>query len=59
MEKLGGRKFVFGFLCLVSAFVVLLVKPDMLKNWVDTCGVIGGIYVLGNVASKFSPDKKE
>ena len=51
IKSIGGRKYTFGLLCLATSLLVLFLRPTLLREWIDACGVIGGIYVLGNVGA--------
>ena len=51
IEKLGGRKFIYAMVAVVMSFVLVLLKelePDIFLKFIE---IIGGIYVIGNVAT--------
>jgi hypothetical protein len=51
LEKLGGRKFLFGLLLELVATVFVLVGKMTTDQWVGFSEVVGSAYVLGNVAA--------
>jgi heme/copper-type cytochrome/quinol oxidase subunit 4 len=55
MEKspLLSRKFLFSLLLTTLSFVLVLTGKLTSKEWTDFVMVVAGIYVSGNVASKF------
>lgn len=55
LNKLGGRKFLFAVLAVVLAFALVLAKLADAEQWMRFVQVIGAAYILGNVASKFTP----
>lgn len=54
LEKLGGRKFLFAVLVVVLGFVLVLTAHVGANDWLGFVEIVGGSYILGNVASKFS-----
>ena len=54
LDKIGGRKFVFGLLAVVLAFVLVLNGSVLPEAWFDFVEFILATYVAGNVVSKFS-----
>ncbi|MBC7238627.1 MAG: hypothetical protein H5T71_00820, partial [Chloroflexi bacterium] len=52
---LGGRKFLFAVLVVVLAFALVLARLADAEQWMRFVEIVGGAYVLGNVASKFTP----
>jgi len=54
MEKLGGRKFTFAVFLVALGFILVLTGKLSPSDWVSSAQIIGGIYVLGNVGSKFT-----
>ncbi|MBC7078224.1 MAG: hypothetical protein H5T92_07970 [Synergistales bacterium] len=55
LNKLGGRKFLFAVLVVVLAFALVLARLADAEQWMRFVEIVGGAYVLGNVASKFTP----
>lgn len=51
MDILGGRKFIFAVLLTILAFVLVFVGKLTADAFIAFAQVIGGIYVVGNVAS--------
>ena len=54
IEKLGGRKFVFGMMLIVLSFVLVCVGKLETEIWTQFVSIVGGTYVLGNVASRIT-----
>lgn len=52
LEKLGGRKFIFGVLLIVMGFVFVILNKVTVDAFFSFAQVIGGGYILGNVATK-------
>jgi len=52
MEQLVSRKFIFAIIVIVIGFVFVLTNRLSADSWMTFASVIGGIYVLGNVAEK-------
>lgn len=55
IEKIGGRKFLFAILAVLMCFVLVLTGYTTADKWLQFVEIIGGSYILGNVASKFAP----
>ena len=51
IENLGGRKFLFALLAVVLASAFVLTGKLTADSWTTFVSVIGGIYVIGNVAT--------
>lgn len=58
IDMIGGRKFVFAILLTILSFVLVILKIVESAEWLKFMEVVGGTYVLGNVAVKFIPEKK-
>jgi hypothetical protein len=54
IEKLGGRKFLFGFLTTIGFFVLAFFGQISFDELISVIKWIFGIYVLGNVANKIT-----
>lgn len=54
LSKLGGRKFLFAILAVLLSFILVLARFATAEQWMQFVEIIGGAYVIGNVASKFS-----
>lgn len=52
MDKLGGRKFVYAAGVVILGFVLVLTKNIEAAEWLKFAELIGGLYILGNVANK-------
>lgn len=48
---IGGRKFFFALLVTIMAFILVLMEKMSTDSFTTFIGIIGGIYVLGNVGS--------
>jgi hypothetical protein len=49
IDKLGGRKFMFGMVLLVMNFILVLMDKLTPDAFMVSGAVIGGTYVIGNV----------
>lgn len=54
MEKFISRKFLYTILLTIIGFVFVMMNKMTAKEYLDFCILIGGIYTIGNVASKFT-----
>lgn len=54
IEKLGGRKFILGMTLVVMGFVLVLTGRITADTFFSFAEVVGGTYVVGNVASKIA-----
>jgi hypothetical protein len=54
LERVGGRKFIFAILVVILSFVLVITKTLPVITWLDFVTTIGGIYVIGNVVTKFT-----
>ena len=54
LKKLGGRKFVFSLLGVISVFILVLTNKASVEQSIEFFKIILGIYVVGNVATKFA-----
>ena len=52
MDKLGGRKFIYAASVVILAFVLVVTKYLEAAEWLKFAELVGGIYVIGNVANK-------
>lgn len=52
LEKVGGRKFIFGILLIIMGFVLVLTNKVSVETFFSFAQLVGGGYVLGNVATK-------
>ena len=59
IEMAGGRKFVFALLAIVLGFVMVMTGATTAKEWMGFVELLGGIYVTGNVVSKFATGSEE
>jgi hypothetical protein len=59
IEKIGGRKFIFGLLLLFMSFVLVLLDKLSTDQWTVFASITGGTYIIGNVASKLTPKYEE
>jgi len=59
IENLGGRKFIFALLGVVLGFVMVMTGATTAKEWMGFVELLGGIYVAGNVVSKFANGSEE
>ena len=50
IDKLGGRKFIFGIMLSLMGFAFAYMKFLTAQEWVTFEAIIGGTYVVGNVA---------
>lgn len=57
IDKIGGRKFIYTLLLTIIGFIFVLIGKMTAKEYLDFCIVVGGIYTIGNVASKFTSSK--
>lgn len=60
LEKLGGRKFVFGIalMLILAGMFIAKVGLEEIKTFFNYAVIIFATYVGGNVAQKFSPEIK-
>lgn len=54
IETLGGRKFIFAILTVVLGFILVVLKEITAEDWLQMAQVVGGVYVMGNVATKLT-----
>ncbi len=59
IEKFGGRKFIFAMLAIILSFILVVLKMVEPTDWFNFTGVIGGSYIIGNVASKLTNGLKK
>ena len=52
MDHLGGRKFIFGLVLTVCATVFVLIGKVTVQEWMAFEAVVGGSYIIGNIAEK-------
>lgn len=57
IESLGGKKFVFGMVIAIMVFALTVLKIEH-SEFLSTIMVIYGLFVGGDVVSKFSPVSK-
>jgi hypothetical protein len=50
-NDLLSRKFLFAILVVVLSFILVFIGKITSTEWVGFVEIIGGIYVIGNVAS--------
>jgi hypothetical protein len=55
VDAIGGRKFAFAVLIVILGFVLVIMGKVTPEAWITLSSVVGGIYVTGNVVSKFAP----
>lgn len=58
INKIGGRKFIYILLLTIIGFVFVLMGKMTAKEYLDFCVLISGIYIVGNVATKFTNNKQ-
>jgi len=58
LDKFGGRKFLFALSVVILSFILVLAKAATADQWMQFVEIVGGSYILGNVASKFSSGVK-
>ncbi|MEM4711392.1 MAG: hypothetical protein QXL18_05590 [Candidatus Woesearchaeota archaeon] len=58
IDKIGGRKFVYTLLLTIIGFIFVLIGKMTAKEYLDFCALISGIYIVGNVATKFTNNKQ-
>jgi hypothetical protein len=54
-DAIGGRKFVYAILVVVLGFVLVFIGKVTAEDWMNFASIVGGIYVIGNIVSQFSP----
>lgn len=54
-DKLGGTKFLYAIFVITLAFIALMTGKIIGTDFTSFAELIGGLYVIGNVASKFAP----
>lgn len=54
----GGRKFFYALLVVILAFALVLTDKISADAFLKFVEIIGGSYVVGNVASKFANPKE-
>jgi len=54
IEKLGGRKFIFALLSVLLLFVLVVLGKILPETFVNAIEIIGGTYVIGNIATKIT-----
>jgi len=52
--ELLSRKFIMGILILIAGLVIVLTGNAEYQQFLDLARWIMGLYVIGNVATKFS-----
>jgi hypothetical protein len=52
VDKLTSRKFIFAILVVLLGYSMVMTKCLTAKEWLGFVEVIGGSYIIGNVASK-------
>lgn len=52
LDNLNSKKFLFGILLVVLSFVFVLVGKMSATDWITFVGVVGGMYVVINVATQ-------
>ena len=57
-DNLLSTKFIFAIVVTAMGFVLTLTKQCTVEQWFNFVEIVGGIYVTGNVISKFSPETK-
>lgn len=51
-SPLLSRKFIYAILVVVAGFILVVVGKATADQWMTFTTVMGGIYVIGNVATK-------
>jgi hypothetical protein len=59
MDPLFSRKFIYALVVVVMGFILTAMGQVSAESFFNFAQLIGGIYVLGNVASKFAPEAKQ
>ena len=61
IENLGGRKFIFATILMIilGIMVIMQVEIENIKTFFNYAITIFGLYVGGNVATKFSEESKQ
>jgi hypothetical protein len=54
LDKIGGRKFLYAVLIVALGYSLVVLNQTTAKEWMAFAAVIGGTYIIGNVASKFA-----
>jgi hypothetical protein len=52
IDQIGGRKFIFAILCVISGTVLLVAGRITPEVWINFVQFMGVTYVAGNVGSK-------
>lgn len=52
MSELLSRKFIYAMVVLIMGFVLVILNKLTAEAFVNLASVIGGVYVIGNVATK-------
>lgn len=52
-DSIGGRKFIYAVLAVALSFVLVIMGKLSADSWTTFVSIIGGIYVVGNVADQF------
>ncbi len=52
-DSIGGRKFVYAVLAVALSFALVILGKLTADSWTTFVSIIGGIYVIGNVADQF------
>lgn len=49
LDKLGGRKFIFGILLIICGLILVALNKATADSFLNFAMVVGATYVIGNV----------
>lgn len=58
LDPLLSRKFIFALTVVVLGFVLVILGRVQPTDWFNFAQMIGGIYVVGNIADQFVATKE-
>jgi hypothetical protein len=59
MDHYLSRKFIYALLAVMMGFILTVMDHVSAESFFNYVQIIGGSYILGNVASKFAPEAKQ